>query len=172
MRLLVAAFIAAALVTSGAILFSTWFGSVELRTDGNGEVVRKRRPDTETETRYPFCVGGDFNCEAPDRFPGQQVACDSDGIAEYKPPEVQVRIVPSWPFDLRDDLPIHMVVANFCVGIDGLASSVTAEGMPSEVFDRASIHAVERWRFRPARSNSTPIDVCDCEVELTFERDG
>lgn len=171
MRLLVAAIIAAALVASGAILFSTWFGSVELRTKGDGEITRKRRPDTETETRYPFCEGGDLDCEVPDQFPGQQVACDSDGIPDYTPPVVLVRTVPLWPTDLRDDLPIHIVVTNFCIGIDGRAANVTAKGTPSLVFDRVSIRAVERWRFRPATSKSAPIDVCGCEVELTLERD-
>lgn len=171
MRLLLAALIAAAVVTGGAVLFSSWFGSVELRTEGDGEVARKRRPDTETETSYPSCEGGDFHCEEPNRFQWPQIGCDSDGIPNYRPPEVQARTSPSWPTDQPDDLPIHHVVMNFCVKIDGGTTDVTARGAPSQVFDQASIHAVERWRFIPATSKFTPIDVCGCEVELTFEPD-
>lgn len=182
MRLLVAALIAAALVTTGAVLFSTWFGSVELRTEGDGEVARKQRADTETETsterddsatQSKACAETDTSGYCVFVLPGDdqdEYTCSHEHLENYKAPESVMRVFPGKIFDLRSDLPDMYVDVTFCIDTEGKVESSrasSASGPP--LFDGISQRMVSRWKFEPARSKGKPVGVCGCDLKFKYE---
>ena len=72
---------------------------------------------------------------------------------EVRPPEALVTPDPMLPLD--DDLRVRV---SFIVGADGRVHSpfILDSGGPRE--DQAVLHAVRRWRYRPALCNGVPTD--------------
>lgn len=184
MRLLMAALLAAVVSLGGTLLFSSYFDSIELRTESDGETVAKRQHDTRTQddrcgidVECPEIIVDYFPCEATNDCPErptrrQLLVCNRQGLTDYHAPQIVELARPTLPFVEELDMPIHRVLTNFCISNTGNAFDITALGRPTNLFDRSAVEAIEESLFLPAASKLNSVQVCGCEIDLTFDRSG
>lgn len=94
----------------------------------------------------------------------------SPGSQAAQPPELLANLPPSYPAEAVRKGWQGTVVLRVVVRPDGQAGEVTvfsSSGYP--VLDAAAVHAVRRWRFRPALRDGVPIEMA-IKAPIRFER--
>lgn len=72
------------------------------------------------------------------------------------PPEVTSRVEAQLPVSAPPPRQDHILL-EFTVGTDGAASDITVVESAGDAWDAAAVHALEQWRFIPARHAGTPV---------------
>ena len=80
-------------------------------------------------------------------------------IATFVPPERVELKLPNYPMNQRQTHGEGWVFVQFMVGTDGKPYEIeVVDSMGSRSFERAAVKSVERWKYKPATYNGTPVD--------------
>lgn len=75
-------------------------------------------------------------------------------------PVLVKKVTPRYPAAAARMRRQGWVIVQFTVGVDGKVHDASvADSSPRHVFDREALRAVERWEFKPALRNGTPMAV-------------
>jgi periplasmic protein TonB len=84
------------------------------------------------------------------------------------PPEIVVKIPPVYPLSARRLNKQGSVSLLFVVTDEGNVEEITVvDSQPDDLFVDAAVHAVKKWKFKPARRENTPVAV-RIEITLAF----
>jgi protein TonB len=119
-------------------------------------------------------VGGDFSVDFGVSRPvlAEQVQELIYEIADLdEPPRPLARLKPIYPPHARMRKIEGRVILEFVVDADGTARGIEViSSSPGDIFTRAAIRAVERWRFSPGIKSGRPVSV-RVRQKVTFELD-
>ncbi|MDA0708489.1 MAG: energy transducer TonB [Proteobacteria bacterium] len=92
----------------------------------------------------------------------------SDKIIEYRP---TVRLAPQYPFRAIEEKIEGFVVVSFTIDTEGNTKNIRAVDSSHKMFERNTIKAVERFKFRPRTINGIPVEVDNVtnKIEFGFE---
>jgi protein TonB len=106
-------------------------------------------------------VGGDFAIDFgihEAELAGQIRSLVFDLADLDEPPRPVARLKPVYPPQARMRRIEGFVVVEFVVSVDGTAQDVrVVEAKPEDVFGRAAVRAVRRWRFTPGIKDGEPV---------------
>jgi len=88
------------------------------------------------------------------------------GEGDYLP---IVRIEPQYPRRAQTRGLEGQCVMEFTVTTAGTTTDIIALECTSSLFERSSIRAVEKWKFKPRVSGGTPMAVSGVQTILTYE---
>ena len=80
---------------------------------------------------------------------------------------------PSYPVSAAEQLKEGWVFISFCIDVQGNVHTPVIErssGVPE--FERASLKAILRWKYAPARLNGEPVEQCQASFRLQFSMRG
>lgn len=75
------------------------------------------------------------------------------------PAQVLSSYFPDYPQSWRNANIVGSVVVQFTVQTDGTVSNPTVVGSPRPELAALVLHAIMRWKFKPAVKNGTPVSV-------------
>ena len=103
-------------------------------------------------------------------FDTPQLASDSVSFSvSDRDAQPLVRIEPQYPPRAAERGVEGTCAVRFDVTPDGTPTNVTIMSCSSSMFERASIRAVERWRYNPKVENGVPVARRGVETQFNFE---
>jgi len=81
-----------------------------------------------------------------------------------------VRVNPQYPFQARDRGIEGWVEVEFTISTAGTVKNpVVVDSHPGGVFDRASLRAIRRWKYRPKTEDGIAVERTGVRVRLRFD---
>lgn len=103
-------------------------------------------------------------------FEAPQLASDNVSFSvSDRDAQPLVRIEPSYPPRAAERGLEGTCAVRFDVTPDGTPTNITILNCSSSMFERASIRAVERWRYQPRIQDGVPIARRGVETEFVFQ---
>jgi protein TonB len=119
-----------------------------------------RRPGTPTpgeESARSF--SGRTLEESPDTPPAQALGTPIAAPADTVEPHLIQRVNPEYPREAERRGTEGSVEVSFTVSPEGKVSDVIiVNSEPSDIFDRAAVDAVRRWRYEPKKVGGVPVE--------------
>ena len=119
-----------------------------------------RRPGTPTpgeESARTF--SGRTLEESPDTPPAQALGTPIASAADTVEPHLIQRVNPEYPREAERRGTEGSVEVSFTVSPEGKVSDVIiVNAEPSDIFDRAAVDAVRRWRYEPKKVGGVPVE--------------